>query len=252
MNARYQDGKIGRFLSQDPVFLSVGNPQQLKDKTGLELEQYLSDPQGLNSYSYARNNPLRLVDENGEWFKEFATGQQSWNSFQLELGQASQQLSQDSARWNTAISHPLATGAVVGIGSGGVAFLGAGGVAALSIQYLGGAGTACAAFCGKTPEITRITQNSIQMGDRVLNFSSHALKRMSERSISNEQLLNTFKNAKPFDYIHEGVMKTGYYDPASKVFAGEIKGQGVVTTVINNVKPQYIKNLKETLQIINN
>lgn len=67
MNARYQDGKIGRFLSQDPAFKVVGKSQELKNKTGLELEQYLSDPQQLNSYSYVKNNPLKYVDPTGEF-----------------------------------------------------------------------------------------------------------------------------------------------------------------------------------------
>lgn len=66
MNARYQDGNIGRFLSQDPAFQVVGSGK-LKDKTGLDLETYLSDPQNFNSYSYARNNPLKHVDESGEF-----------------------------------------------------------------------------------------------------------------------------------------------------------------------------------------
>ena len=34
---------------------------------------------------------------------------------------------------------------------------------------------------------------------------------------------------------------TGYYDPATKVFAGSVRGE--ITTVINNATPQYIRNL---------
>jgi len=66
MNARYQDGNIGRFLSQDPAFQVVGSPE-LRQKTNLELDQYLSDPQNMNSYSYVRNNPLKHVDPTGEF-----------------------------------------------------------------------------------------------------------------------------------------------------------------------------------------
>ena len=139
--ARYYDQDIGRFFSQDPAFQVVGNSQQLKEKTGLELEQYLADPQGMNSYSYVKNNPLKYVDPSGEWFQEFATGQQSWNSFQLELGQAANQLSNDSAVWNAAISNPIAGGAVVGIGSGAAAYGASAGLTALSLEYLAGAGT---------------------------------------------------------------------------------------------------------------
>lgn len=66
MEARYYDGKMGRFLGQDPAFQVVGTPA-LKDKTGLELEQYLADPQQLNSYSYVKNNPLKYKDPTGEF-----------------------------------------------------------------------------------------------------------------------------------------------------------------------------------------
>ena len=49
---------------------------------------------------------------------------------------------------------------------------------------------------------------------------------------------------KPFDYFHDNTWKNGYYDPGSKVFVGQMKDTGEVTTVINNAKPNYIDNLK--------
>jgi RHS repeat-associated protein len=52
MGARYYDGDIGRFLSQDPI------GQQAP-------EAFLMDPQQLNMYSYARNNPMVIVDPTG-------------------------------------------------------------------------------------------------------------------------------------------------------------------------------------------
>lgn len=69
MNARYYEGSRGQFLSQDPAFLAVGNAGDLKSKTGLDLQTYLSDPQGFNSYSYARNNPLKYVDQDGNFWQ---------------------------------------------------------------------------------------------------------------------------------------------------------------------------------------
>lgn len=45
-----------------------------------------------------------------------------------------------------------------------------------------------------------------------------------------------------FRYFHEGVWKTGYYNEKLGVFLGKVGN--TVTTVINNVKPQYIENLK--------
>lgn len=51
MKARYYDPSLKRFLSQDPAFW--------------ELKVSLEDPQGWNSYAYARNSPLVLVDPDG-------------------------------------------------------------------------------------------------------------------------------------------------------------------------------------------
>ncbi len=65
MNARYYNGKIGRFVSEDPAYLLIGD-QSFKDKYKRTLEMHLSDPQSLNSYSYVNNNPLKWTDPDGE------------------------------------------------------------------------------------------------------------------------------------------------------------------------------------------
>lgn len=47
--ARYMNSNTGRFTQVDPqVMLAVAN--------------ILSDPQSLNSYAYARNNPVAIID----------------------------------------------------------------------------------------------------------------------------------------------------------------------------------------------
>ncbi len=51
LNARYYDSGRGQFVSQDPVFWSTS--------------QNLIDPQTLNSYSYASNNPINKKDPTG-------------------------------------------------------------------------------------------------------------------------------------------------------------------------------------------
>ncbi len=46
--------------------MTIGNAAGLKSITGMSIEQYLSDPQALNSYAYTRNNPLTYIgDEKG-------------------------------------------------------------------------------------------------------------------------------------------------------------------------------------------
>lgn len=59
--ARYYDSDIGRFISEDPIFIN------LEDK----FLQHLDDPQGLNSYAYTRNNPLKYIDLDGRDFSGF-------------------------------------------------------------------------------------------------------------------------------------------------------------------------------------
>jgi RHS repeat-associated protein len=55
MQARYQNSARGQFVSEDPVFL--GDPTQ----------QDLTDPQSLNSYSYANDNPITKSDPTGNF-----------------------------------------------------------------------------------------------------------------------------------------------------------------------------------------
>ncbi len=64
--ARYYDPSFGRFVSEDPSFLAIGDDKQVKDDTGHDFTTYLSDPQSLNSYSYAENNPITKIDSNGK------------------------------------------------------------------------------------------------------------------------------------------------------------------------------------------
>lgn len=63
--ARYLDTAIGRFLSQDPAFLALGD-LQFAERYRRPLESFLADPQVLHSYAYARGNPLRYLDPSGE------------------------------------------------------------------------------------------------------------------------------------------------------------------------------------------
>lgn len=56
--ARYMDNKTGRFISPDPV--RAVDPRASKTN-----EKLLLNPQRLNTYAYALNNPCRYVDPDG-------------------------------------------------------------------------------------------------------------------------------------------------------------------------------------------
>jgi hypothetical protein len=64
---------------------------------------------------------------------------------------------------------------------------------------------------------------------------------MVERGVSVAQARQVLAS-KPFQYFHDGVWKTGYYDPASQIFIGTAGGN--VTTVIRGATQKYINNLK--------
>jgi RHS repeat-associated protein len=61
VGARYYNSGIGKWISQDPLFNIIGSGDINKDYEN----EYLSDPQKINSYSYVNNNPLYYIDPNG-------------------------------------------------------------------------------------------------------------------------------------------------------------------------------------------
>lgn len=69
MPMRYYNGEIGRFISQDPAFWDFSH-----------IQKQLVDPQSWNSYSYARNNPLKYNDPNGDfWDTIIDAGFTAWD-----------------------------------------------------------------------------------------------------------------------------------------------------------------------------
>jgi len=65
--ARYMDNQTGRFTTVDPATLILHDGQKLKEITRGDLERLLANPQNLNSYAYALNNPVIMKDDTGEF-----------------------------------------------------------------------------------------------------------------------------------------------------------------------------------------
>ena len=52
-------------MSEDPVFQAIGDNDQVTQLAQRDQQIILSDPQQLNSYGYARDNPVTLSDPKG-------------------------------------------------------------------------------------------------------------------------------------------------------------------------------------------
>ena len=69
--ARYYDNQTGRFTTVDPAILILHDGQALKIITNDSLTGFLANPQNINSYAYALNNPVIYVDPDGNFLETF-------------------------------------------------------------------------------------------------------------------------------------------------------------------------------------
>ncbi len=74
LNARYYDLQRGQFLSEDPMFLTIGDTANTQRLTRRSQDSFLADPQQLNSYNYGRNNPITIKDSDGLFIPEALVG----------------------------------------------------------------------------------------------------------------------------------------------------------------------------------
>ena len=65
--ARYLDAKIGRFAAVDPV-------RAVDSKNNESNENSIINPQRLNLYAYALNNPISFIDPTGLWGEDVHSG----------------------------------------------------------------------------------------------------------------------------------------------------------------------------------
>ncbi|PWB39087.1 MAG: hypothetical protein C3F02_00500 [Parcubacteria group bacterium] len=83
--ARYLDNTTGRFYSIDPALFILNDDQDFTKAYGRSVQEQLANPQNLNSYSYAGDNPVKYTDPDGKFYGQFgvdmASGQRDISSF---------------------------------------------------------------------------------------------------------------------------------------------------------------------------
>jgi hypothetical protein len=73
-------------------------------------------------------------------------------------------------------------------------------------------------------------------------LSTHAIGRTIIRDTSLPDVIATVQNGQAFTYVYNGQSQIGYYDPSTGTFVAT--RAGVITTVMANVSPNYIRNLQ--------
>ena len=220
-NARYQDGSIGKFISQDPMFLAVGGPD-LADKmevpeianqekrNAAALRVFLSDPQLANSYSYSRNNPITLKDPNGNCGGACVLAAAVLAGLFLDVNTAHAPADQEEEL----TSSPLATRMnIAGLLVGGPKSVGKGIVG----TSFGKLGTAVDNSPGK-----------------ITGFTSHGLNQTISRGVSPSALINTTKN--PTVVLQQAGGNRLYLTDQAAVVLNK-KGQVVTTYTSKEFKP---------------
>jgi len=73
-------------------------------------------------------------------------------------------------------------------------------------------------------------------------LTGHSALRMLQRGVSLSSVVETLQQGEAFSYNYRGYAQVGYYDSASRIFVAT--RNGVITTVMTNVRPGYIRALQ--------
>lgn len=221
MHARFTNPNLGRFLSVDPC----------KDWNA-------NSPQSWNLYTYAKDNPANFSDPTGcvsigeAWGKFMGVIDKLWNSWSSKANTTP--IDRNIQATNTDPDVASAGNRNITMQRGNLRD-----GAQEAVSTVGSAVTQAA--------VTAVVFKGLnKAGETIamqLEVSEHALERMGQRGITLERLQATVSTGERFKYFHDGIWKVGFYDAQSRTFASGAAGR--ILTVINNVKPQYIENLKK-------
>ena len=240
MMARYQNGRVGRFISVDPAYRDIGG-NIFEQKYDRSLQQHLVNPQSLNGYSYANNNPLIYRDENGEILPLVAAGAAVWAIAEFGLSaydaySTYQTVVSSNVSFNEKAGSAILFGAGI-IGPGG-GYKTIGGKAGDAIQAVKGAG----ALSSEVKNVLRGSQNPVvkeALKDGQINHSLYKINEVSS-SLKKEFKFDNGLRADAIDFknkviyelkpdnnkaIQKGVNQVNkYVQQAQKQFGGTFKG----------------------------
>jgi RHS repeat-associated protein len=215
LNARYYSPSQGQFISQDPVFWEIGMTQDGKNA--------LSNPQALNSYGYANDNPITSSDPTGRYSMwQAATGQISWGQYWGEVNEGVMIMGQSPA-WNFAFDHPYVTGAGVGISSGVAAYGVSAALTSVSLDALSGLGTRS---MGNLSRLESLPQTS------KVPAKLELLSKQTGKSVA-QLLQEASQNGKPFIDFRNGGNINILSDSALKNSVTRITTNPQITKIIS-------------------
>ena len=246
--ARYYDSVTGRFISPDPLILRI---DQMSSK---ERNEFLSDPQNLNAYTYAKNNPVKYVDPDGEiailaalivataFIATFMSSYQNVAAPDINSPPIHTR-SEPEILGSMAIAE--VTGAVFGFGVGKV------------IQKVGQFGFKTIAqlknyrrFINEGVEAKVAAERTKRIvGNHEL--TQHAVNQMTERQVGMSDVKNILENGDSFNYNYNGEIRKGYWSQDSKIFISTTTENKIPTVMKGNRVERYVEGLKNKSDIKN-
>lgn len=227
-HARYLDTKAHTFLSVDPVIYDLPS-------------DYLLDPQQMNSYSYARNNPIVYKDPNGKWIESGL----DVGFLAYDLNELREARENGTASWK---NYAYIAGDSVGLALPGVTGVGMG------MRAVGRGDDAYKAFSGAKQSVSQ-TSDNISKNSGAIQITKDSIQHVVDRHAWNSTAQNSsklLKGADPVKLINKAqdispsVQKNGNLERV--VTSKTNVGVNSVTNKVTNVYTVITKKLSNGLE----